>query len=241
MPTEFGHNLSVTPGIIVFMTRMGNPMRQASFSEAGRELFSTLFLMRNLKNQPDDLVRGQAPYERWRDPYLSTFDLSCAVVCALAIAGAIVWIWRKRRAGWQALMYLHRPGGALFLATLAWSGLSSGALFVFYLRFPNFSFRYLLDFAPAFTGFALLLWLLLPKRFSWFALNALAVWLGYEVLTSQVRSAPVPLLARDKIPTDLVRMEGRRIAEFDGSYDATNHPAKTALAYNGNGWAEEDG
>lgn len=243
-PTEFGHNLSSTPGIIVFMTRIDNPMREASFVQAARELFGALFLMRDIRaprNPGDPLIPGEAPYARWRDPYLSTYDLSWAAVSLIAIAGTAFWSRRKRLTGWRTREFLRRPGGALMLATLAWAGLSIGALLVFYLRFPNFSFRYLLDFAPAFNGFALLFWLMLPKRFSWLALNALAVWLGYEVLTAQVRPTPVPLLARDKIPTSLLRTEGRVIAEFGGAYDTTNNPTQTGIAYNGYGWTPEDG
>lgn len=244
LPTEFGHSLSATPGMIVFMTRMGNPMREASFVAASRELFGALFLMRDIKsplNPGDHLIPGEAPYARWRDPYLSTYDLSWAAVCLTAVLGGAVWIRRKRLARWRAEHFLRRPGGALIMATLVWAALSTGALLAFYLRFPNFSFRYLLDFAPAFTGFALIFWLALASRYSWLALIALAGWLGYEVFTAQVRPAPVPLLAREKIPTGLKRADGRIIGEFGGAYYVTNNPAQTRIAYNGYGWNFEDG
>jgi hypothetical protein len=242
-PSEFGHRLSVTPGIIVFMTRIDNPMKEASVWQASKELGGLLFWLRNVqpRGPGETLVAWQAPYERWRDPYMTTFSPAWAVIIVAALIGAARWVGRTRRTGSDWRHFLTRPGPALVLGLLAWGGLSAVALAGFYLRFPNMSSRYLLDFAPAFTGLAVVFWLAMLRRMRWLGLFALAGWLGYEILSAQVRPAPVPVLTRKQISTELPSAEGRRIVEFGGAYSITNHPSQTGIPYNGYGWDSETG
>lgn len=245
-PTEFGHRLTATPDMIVFMTRIDNPMREASLTEAGRELFGALFFMGDISKERvlgERLIPGQSPHARWRDPYLTTYDLSWLFICMAAVVGTGVWIWWKTRHGWTIFRLWQRADGPLLAGTVVWAGLSAVALVWFYVRFPNFSARYLLDFAPAFTGFGFLCWFGLSRRWSWFGLAALAGWLGYELLTIQIRQPPHSLLTRAQISTQLPRADGRKIEEFAGKYThtITNHPAATMIPYNGSGWNQDNG
>lgn len=242
-PTEFGHRLSVTPGIIVFMTRMDNPMKDASFGQASRELCGWLFWMRDVQARSlgENFVAWQAPFERWRDPYMTTFSPAWAVIMGATLIGAGCWVRRIRRTKTDWRHFLTRPGPALVVGLLAWGGLSAVALAGFYLRFPNMSSRYLLDFAPAFTALAVIFWLAMMRWMRWLGLFALAGWLGYEILSAQVRPAPVPVLTRTQISTELPRAEGRQISEFANAYSPANHPGQTGIPYNGYGWDNETG
>jgi hypothetical protein len=242
-PGEFGHRLSVTPGIIVFMTRIDNPMKDASFRQASQELCGWLFWLRDVRARGpgENFVAWQSPYERWRDPYMTTFSPAWAAIMFTTLIGAARWVWRTRRTKTGWCHFLTRPGPALVVAMLAWGGLSAVALAGFYLRFPNMSSRYLLDFAPAFIGLAAVFWLAMLRRMRWLGLFALAGWLGYEILSAQVRPAPVPVLTQKQISTELPRAEGRRLSEFGSAYSMTNHPGQTGIPYNGYGWDSETG
>lgn len=238
-PLEFGHRLTATPSIIVYMTRIDNPMREAGLGEAALELFGSLYLSKGLTKQAtiqEELPWWQASCERWRDPYLTTYDLSWAAVCFAAFAGSAWWLGKERRRSTRQL--LHRSQLSLVLGTVVWAGMSATALAVFYLRLPVFSARYLLDFAPAFVACALLVWLRLAH---WVSLAVLAGWLGYELLTSTVRPPPLELLSRGGIQPELWRADGKSLAEYSGSYSVSRHPGETKIAYNGSGWAKEGG
>ncbi|HEX5219214.1 MAG TPA: hypothetical protein VFZ59_06575 [Verrucomicrobiae bacterium] len=242
-PTEFGHRLSVTPRIIVFMTRIDNPMRDATSIEAAQELCGALFLQKRIYTGPTPAPRTnpwESPYARWRDPYLTTFDLIWAVICLAAVAVTTSWIVRKKRAGWTAFRFFRRGNGAFVVGTLAWSALSSVVLFCFYLYLPTLSARYLLDFAPAFAGFALLVWIPMLRSRPLISVIALLAWLGYEGITAEVHQPPAPLLTRDKISTELFPVKGRRIKDFGGAYRPSD-PSETQIAYNGYGWHSEAG
>ncbi|HEX5219699.1 MAG TPA: hypothetical protein VFZ59_09040, partial [Verrucomicrobiae bacterium] len=242
-PTEFGHRLTVTPGIIVFMTRIDNPMKEASFSQAARELCGWLFLTRNVQaREPDaEAVPGQARFERWRDAYMTTFSPAWALMIIAALVGAAHWLRCESRAGLNPQRLFCRPGRALALSLLVWGSGSVLALAWFYLRFPNMSSRYLLDFAPGFTGLALFVWLPSVRKGGWLALLVLAGWLGGEILTSQVRPAPAALLTRDRLRAELPKSDGRPLADFGGAYSVTNSPEATRISYNGYGWVSGSG
>jgi hypothetical protein len=240
-PLEFGHRLTATPGIIVYMTRIDNPMREAAVGEAAVELFGSLFLSNRLveqRNAQREPTWWQAPHERWRDPYMTTYDLSWAVVCLAGFVGGVWWLGKQLRRGRRLRHMLRRPGLNLSFGTAVWAGMTTAGLCLFFLRLPVFSSRYLLDFAPAFVACALLVWL----RFShWVSLVVLAGWLGYELLTAQLRPAPTALLTRDEVQMELRPAVGKELGEYSGNYSVTNHPGQTEIAYNGYGWNKEHG
>jgi hypothetical protein len=242
-PMEFGHRLSVTGDIIVFMSRIDNPMKEAGIGEAAMELCGWLFgVQGNRREAREGPVPWQTPHARWREPYVTTFDPGWALACAAAYGGFWFWLRRKRDRGWQARDFAQRPGGALVAGTFAWSGIASVTLAVFYLRFPNMSSRYLLDFAPAFAGFALVAWLWIPRRWQPLGVAALAVWMGYGILAGQYAVPPMPLQKRSGIPTALPPKPGCNLDALGAGYDLARHPPTvTGIFGNGWGWKETDG
>ena len=187
-PSEFGHHLTVSSGSMMYLTRFGNPFHDASVFQAAKELFGLLFLVdpHGTNTFAENLFPGQSLFTRWRRLDLTAFDPSYALLYLAAIVGAILWlVWQRKKNGtplWQ------RPQGALILSLLLWSGFSTAALGWFYLYYPAIASRYLFDFAPAFTGFAMLAWVLLPAHWSKFSWPLLAVWLVYETTSSKFRS-----------------------------------------------------
>jgi hypothetical protein len=239
-PAEFGHHLTISSGSMMYLTRFGNPFREASLFKAVKELFGLLFLTDPLGANAfaNNLFLGQAPFTRWRRLDLMAFDPSYAVSCLAAIAGAILWLVWQRRKNVTAIWL--QPRGALILSLLMWSSYSTAVLGWFYLYYPAIASRYLFDCAPVFTGFALMLWVLTPIRWNNFARALLAVWLIYEIVSAKV---PVqPQLAQNP-PIQLALPHTQRVLleDFNGIYTPDHHPAETKIAGNGYGWEPETG
>ncbi|HEX4264371.1 MAG TPA: hypothetical protein VH597_08530 [Verrucomicrobiae bacterium] len=236
-PTEFGHHLTVTTGNMIYFTRFGNPSRDASLFQAAKELFGLLFLVnpQGAFAFSENLFIGQSPVIRWRRLDLSAFDLSYVILIVIAIAMTLLWLKQHRR----QIAFWQQPQSVLISALLIWSGFSTLALGWFYLYYPAVASRYLFDFAPAFTGFGLLVWLLLPNRWLKFAGPLLVAWLVYEII-----SAKVPLTAqqdRSPIRLALPRAQGTALRDFNGTYTTDNSPAKTGIVGNGYGWDADGG
>ncbi len=234
---EFGHRLTTTPGLIVFMTRIDNPMHDASAGDAAKELIGELFFLYHPRNNPKITTSPwEASYARWRDPCVTTFDLSWAIICAAGIVGSTSWIAMKKGKSAVLQEFFSRPGTTLVFGVLVWAGISTVVLFRFYLYFPNLSARYLLDFAPAFTGFGILVWIFLSYFLHDAALGLLAAWLACEIASTESSVLPVPPQTRNEILTMLPAANGRKISDCMGSYASDNCPKETQIAYNGYGW-----
>lgn len=238
-PTEFGHHLTVSSGSMMYLTRFGNPFHEAPLFQALKELFGLLFLSdpRGANTFADNLFPGQAPFTRWRRLDLTAFDPSYALLCLVAIAGAVLWmVWRRK----NITPVWRQPQSALKLSLLLWAGFSTAALGWFYLYYPAIASRYLFDFAPAFTGFVVLAWVLAPTRWRKFAWPLLAIWLVYEIASAKV---PVQLqLAKNSpILLALPHTPGTQLKDFIGIYTPDHHPAESKIAGNGYGWEPETG
>jgi hypothetical protein len=230
--TEFGHHLTVTTGNMIYFTRFGNPCREASLFQAGKELFGVLFLANPQGSFAfsENIFPGQSAFTRWRKLDLSAFDLSYTVLILVGVMAAIFWLTRqhKQNSLWQ------EPRNALILGLLFWSGFSTVALGGFYLYYPTIASRYLLDFAPAFVGFGLLVWILTPLRWVKFVAPMLAMWIVYEIT-----SAKVPVIERESQAPQrltLTRTHGLPLNDFNGLYTTDNPPDKTRIFGNGYGW-----
>lgn len=236
-PSEFGHHLTVSSGCMMYLTRFGNPCHEASVFQAAKELFGLLFLVdpHGANTFAENLFPGQSPFTRWRRLDLTSFDLSYAVLALLTVLAAVLWlVWqRKKGLSWQ------QPRRVLILSLLLWSAFSAAILCWFYLYYPAIASRYLLDFAPAFMGFALLGWTILPGRWAKFAFPVLAGWLVYEIA-----SAKVPV--EEQHPQPAIRLalphtQGTPLKDLNGVYTPDHHPDKTVIAGNGYGWEPESG
>lgn len=233
---EFGHRLTVSTESMVYLTRFGNPYREASILEAGKELFGVLFLS-DPKGAPafaDNLFPGQAGFTRWRRLDLTAFDLSYAVLGLTGGAGSAVWLLGKRK---RRELVWNSPKVTLATGLLLWSTMSAVGLGWFYLFYPVIASRYLLDFSPACIGFVMLGLLLLPVRFGKLCLPLLAGWLILEIGTAKVesheQSEKQPRLQRNLTGTQTDRAP---LSEFNGCYTTDYQPLKTALRCNGVGW-----
>lgn len=243
-PMEFGHRLTITGEVVVFMTRFGNPMRDATLPQAAKELYSWLFLNHHLLPGipgQDQQIPWQAPYARWRDPYMTTFDPGWAIVSVAGFLGTVLWLGKRLAQRCPANRRHWPPRDQVIVGSFVWASISVGALLAFYLRFPNMSARYVFDFAPALTGFACLVWFWISKRLSWIGLIVMGSWIGYGILTIQARPSPLALLDQEEILTGLPSSTSRPFINIHGKYDLIDHPNKSGLFGNGRGWKMEDG
>ena len=238
-PAEFGHRLTVTPDIIVYTTRFGNAMKDATVADAAKELLGANFLMGNLERIPEKgekLIPWETSYERWRDPYMSTFD---SIWMALGVIGGFAAIGRlifNARTAPIKRLWLRKTETGVLGALVLWGALTVGGLTVFYLRLATFSSRYLLDFAPAFLSLVLVVWLMWPRRHIALGTAALAGWLAFELHSIQFLPFPVPLLDKEQLLENPPAPHGRLLADYRGRYKKGESPGHTRIAYNGYGW-----
>jgi hypothetical protein len=226
---EFGHSLNFNAFPIWFYTRFYNPFEHEQIASAVWELFGGMFHL-----------GGQSKTPRWRNDYLTTFDLSYLILPTL-LGGHWLAIRRLR----------HEKLLAMPLETklaLLWSGIAFVILALFYLRQPVMSSRYLLDFAPGFAVAiaGLLLALdkameqLLPSRrvWSWCALVAVVVWLGWENYSAKC----TVLYSRSVNQRELLASLAKPIPELKplpGSYEAGEALGKYAIGFNGVNWGAD--
>jgi len=238
-PTEFGHHLTVSSGTMMYLTRFGNPCREATFAQAAKELFGLLFLVepRGANAFSDNLFPGQSPFARWHRLDMTTFDLSYAFLGVIAVVAAIFWLmWRRRK---KETVFWQQPKIILVFSLLLWSGVSTVGLGGFYLHYPAIASRYLLDFAPAVTGLVMLIWILLPAKAAKLLCPLLAGWLVYQIALAKV---PVEDQHQQQpIQLSLPQAQGTPLNEFNGIYTPENHPSKTRIAGNGYGWEPDTG
>lgn len=145
---EFGHELNLTGGDLMYMSRFANPYDDVSIAPATMELFGSVFGVKRL-NEFDcyatNVVMFQSPSVRWRHFYTRTFDISYLITIILAL------LWGLR--AWSKTPTSERrcKNSPLTLGLL-WGMTASIPLFAFYLNFHATSSRYMLDFAPAFAA-----------------------------------------------------------------------------------------
>jgi hypothetical protein len=240
-PAEFGHHLTVSSGCMMYLTRFGNPFHEASVFQAAKELFGLMFLSNphGANTFADNLFPGQASFTRWRRLDLTAFDPSYTLLCLAAVIGTVLWlVWQSKKKNGTSVW--QQPQGALVLSLLLWSVFSTAALGWFYLYYPAIASRYLFDFSPAFIGFALLVWILLPVQWNKFTWLLLAAWLVYEITSAKVPVESPP--AKDlPILLALPHTHGASLKDFNGIYTPDKHPAETKIAGNGYGWESRAG
>jgi hypothetical protein len=239
--SEFGHHLTISTENMVYLTRFGNPFQHASAFQAAKELFGLLFLAvpRGLYTFASGLFPGQSPLVRWRRLDLTAFDPAYALLTLSGLGLGITRLVRQRAC--LGTGYLREPQNLLCAALLFWSGVSFSGMFCFYLYYPAIASRYLFDFAPALTGFVMLVWACLPAR-GWQICGCMvAVWQFYEIVSAQVPAKPVTLAPGALVETSLRNIQGASLPEFNGRYDLKHHPALTDLCDNGQGWDPESG
>lgn len=262
---EFGHNLSFSAPMIIYLTRFGNPCEEVGLFVLGRELFIWLFTL-PFFNGYFDL------FPRWRDIYQPTFGFTGLALFLTALGLWIVFLRKRVGRGWGNLFTfggnsrttskpILRRGigiGGLFL----WGFLSWGVLAIFYLRFSTISTRYIHDFAPAFVALGLAVLFCARGRRQNLLYGALFLYIcwkvGYIALapnTSETWGRSIRGLDNKYFYSERKNIhypelyklsqrsfsDGRALAEFDGSYSLKNHPKETKIHGNGLGWDPKEG
>lgn len=242
--TEFGHRLTVSGDIIVYLTRFENPYKKVGFLAAGKELFGWVFLAPMHHAMSSNALPWEAPALRWRDVYQYTFDLTWLLLFifgGVAAAGFLGRRWRRRLSIGQ---WMERRQTALIVGLGTWFLASVLGMGMFYLFFPTLSTRYILDFAPGFLAPLLGGMLLLVRRRQRFISGLVLGWLIVQMglllfLPNRGLDQRQPLLSRSEIlPLAKPEDGSRKLASFLGGYSLTNFPTATGILQNGQGWEE---
>ena len=253
---EFGHRLNVhTADGSLYATHFDDPYREESLFNAARELFGLMLLDRNLNGSnyyEEHFFPGQSPTVRWREMYLTTYDLSYLVLL-MGGAGAGVlagWrLWRARRdRGSPETPALTRL--RVISALAVYGVLGSTFLLVFFLRNCVISSRYLLDWMPSFAAVILSGWLawgdFWEKRHAgrWVlpaSAVGLAAWLGLEFsLGRTLFGPPHPLTWQEVQAQGKAAMTPVQLPA-SGVYDSSTAAQATGMPYNGAGWKADSG
>jgi hypothetical protein len=249
---EFGHrlNLQFLYGSL-YATRFDHPFAHEPVFSAARELFGLLFLTQDFSGGDfyrEGIFPGQAAAARWREVYLSSYDLSYAalLLCGWGTSAWCGWRWyrRQRRPSLAMSARLTRMEKASAVVGL-YSLVSSLLLLSFFLRNSVISSRYMLDLMPAFVAALLAGWLgwssLLLRGRRGLLLQALsvatmAVWIGWQVAHGASAYGPPRTVTWEE--TRAPRTAKPVPVNFPGSgrYSAASRPAQTWIPYNGAGW-----
>lgn len=239
---EFGHHLTVNSDSMVYMTRFGNPYSETGTASAANELIGLLFLdskIRDAGAYSDNLFPGQASTIRWRRLYLTLFDPIYALLCLVAICGFIFWFARRWKSRRQMAERGANESDAMIAALFLWAGIAITGLVWFYLRTGVVASRYLLDFLPAFTALLVVAWLFISRLFPRLSLPLLAGWLLYELATAIVPAASLTAAPQPELA--LPRAVTTPLAQYQGGYSLSQHPALSGIAFNGHGWDPDAG
>lgn len=242
---EFGHRLNLQFHYgSMYATRFDHPFADEPLLSALRETFGLLFLTPDFTGGDfyrEGVFPGQSATVRWRELYLSTYDLT--------FLGLLLGGWGT--ALWQGWRWTRRsPMQKAIAAVGVYSLLSAILLLAFFLRNSVISSRYLLDFMPAFAAALLAGWLgwcaaVRSRRNASTVLLlsfvALASWTTWEVASST--SEPVS-------PRTATRAETRKPSapplnhaahHLSGHYASPGDPTQTWIPYNGAGWQPPSG
>jgi hypothetical protein len=245
---EFGHRVHVEDSGFsgtMYATRFGDPFAKEPIPSAARELFGSVFLVRDLNGfnlYQKDFFPGQSKTLRWRHFYSTTFDWSFAAFTLLGWVAAIRATWalfsnRRKSTNDNATTTAMAECAAMGL----WSLASTALLGVFYLRVCCISSRYIMDFAPAFAAGMLALFLRAVTIFNdqrWtrrVLFGALVCWTVLEVtqwhsMFGGPRSATWNEVARN------VQQKRGEIHLPASTYTAGFDFRQTGVPYNGEGW-----
>ena len=242
--SEFGHRLTVSGDIIVYLTRFENPYHQVSFLAAVKELFGWVFLAPMHHAMSSGALPMEASALRWRDVYQYTFDLTWLFLFIIGGMIAAVFLGRRfrRRHGFNHWMQSRQT--ALIIGLGVWFLAASLGLGIFYLYFPTLSTRYILDFAPGFLAPLLGGMLLLVRQRRGFISSVVLGWLIIQMgmllfLPNRGLDQRQALLSRSEIfPLAKPETDSCNLNSFAGKYSLSNLPVATGIHQNGNGWYE---
>jgi hypothetical protein len=247
-PLEFGHRVNLSGQEMKYISRFPSPFDGVSLFSAAKELFGSIFFVRNFNGYQDayrdGLVVWQSETPRWRCFYTTTFDISYMLVMFLS------WLWAVA-VGLRALPKNANLTRRDLVVCAAWSFCSFIPLFAFYLHYCAMSSRYMLDFAPSIgasvVGCALAFNGVCGQeqragRLLAAALVAVSIlWFAFENAAGEAIFAPVRALSQSEmIQVREPRQPGAVV--FPNAYSADSNPATTTgIRDNGSGWEHPTG
>jgi len=254
---EFGHSLNLSPALsLLYMERFDSPFAHVSLVEAAREMFGAMFLTSKFNGvswYDQGLFPGQSETIRWRMIDFTTYDLSYAMLLAIAWSIAAWLVWKWLRSLEQPFEKLRRGGCGLppSCAVLTmWSLLVSVPLMLFYLRVPVLASRYMLDFSPAFAASLVGLWWWTTERITrrkprsvWMIPGlcaALISWQGWEISQGKSGFGSPHSITQEEL---LARMDPQPhiTKQLPNEYRIGDPMKSWGIPYNGEGWGENDG
>ncbi|MCJ7774653.1 MAG: hypothetical protein MUP22_16130, partial [Desulfobacterales bacterium] len=145
---EFGYHriLDMIP-VLGFMLKFSYPFAKESIFNASSELFGSLFLVKNLTGLnffQESIHWWQADSVRFREYYFPGFS---PIILTTMLTGWVL-AFSAKRFDIPVFKLTDKIKQSLFVMGF-WSALSFVIMFVFYLKKPAFSSRYVIDFLPA--------------------------------------------------------------------------------------------
>jgi hypothetical protein len=217
-PMEFGHQLTISAGDLMHVTRFRCPYSDEPLLSAAAELFGSLFLVQKLNGfrvYESRIVAFQSATMRWRHFYQTTFDVTTLT------AILVFWTMAGRTLGRSANAAINEVRGVA-----VWTATSSSLLVLFYVRFACMSSRYLLDFAPAF-GVAVAALIIassnlrVSRRIKTLIAASVAVWWTYEIMHGEHAFPSTPVFAQAEA-LDVAQPRQSIAPEFPNSYHASD-------------------
>ncbi|HEY5923856.1 MAG TPA: hypothetical protein VIV11_19385 [Kofleriaceae bacterium] len=249
-PFEFGHRLNINGiTLMMFETRLGNPLDDAPLGALVQDLAGFLFLSRDVPFTRHSYEIGWFPGQistvRSHEHYFSVYDASFLVLILASWTWCLVRAWRGRKVATPP------TPGRLPPALALWSLASASILFVFYLRFPVLSSRYMLDFGPAFAAAIAILACELVAvlrsrgKHRYLVLVALVAWWSYETITARVtklrrRTPPITQSALVQ-RMDQAREQLPEHEAIPDEYVVGTKLKRYGIVHNGAGWRPATG
>lgn len=252
---EFGHHLTINAiSPVLYASRFDDPYAGVPIADAAKELFGFLFRVTSYNGpyyyQPD-IFPGQSPGIRFREAYLTTFDLTYLLLIAAGMAVGAAAFLRTPGSGARGAG-ADRPATKGTAVVALWSVLPLAALTVFYLYGPAIASRHVLDYLPAFAALTVVLWrgcaawCLRSRRAGtllWMSLLLLGAWTAVQVSQVDCYDGMPQAATRDEVQRPERAGNGDREIGFPPAYDAGSLPDGDILGipYNGSGWMERTG
>ena len=211
---EFGHKLNMQDMYgSLYSTKFDYPFEEEPWASAAAELLGALFLAGDGYNRSGwyqaDIFARQSATVRWREFYFRTYDWTYMPLVLLGwgvgfvLLGKVVWRrWRKER--WpSSFLFSLSSGEVRWLGVLGWwSMLAVLPLWMFYLRAPVLSSRYMLDLGPAFGAAIAAAWWFLALCCRGLGARlcvalVFCLWMGFELylMDAKGRGSPNSLSA----------------------------------------------
>ncbi|MGC8829160.1 MAG: hypothetical protein ACP5MG_03140 [Verrucomicrobiia bacterium] len=151
---EFGHKLNLqTLYGSMYATRFDHPYQNENIISASKELLGLLFLIKNPESTDnyyaENLFSGQSKTLRWREIYMTTFNLLYIPFILTGLFFGIYYIYKIIQASHNDNTTEYLNINYAIISITLYAMITFILLFLFYLRNSVISTRYILDFSAA--------------------------------------------------------------------------------------------